>query len=70
MINYTLEQEGTINKIVIPTDTSWGTICFAWDTADPFYDTFCAKIAIDGLGPFTDLLIQNPNTAFLIYTNS
>jgi hypothetical protein len=63
MIDYTLEDLGEIVRISIPTNTSWGTILFAWEKSNTEFTTALESKGIDVL---VDLLVNDPNTA---YTN-
>lgn len=43
-------------------------IFFGWDMSDDYID-FRNALEIKGIEVFVDLLIDNPNTAFTIFTN-
>jgi hypothetical protein len=63
-MNYTITEKDSINEIVIPTDGQWGTICFAWeDSNEEFVNALNAK----GIEVFVELLINDPNTAYLTF---
>jgi hypothetical protein len=66
-MNYTInQQDNGITEIVIPTNSQWGTICFAWEeTNDEFINALNAK----GIELFIDLLVNNPNTAYNQFVN-
>jgi hypothetical protein len=66
-MNYTLNQKDNgITELVIPTDSQWGTICFAWeDSNQEFVNAMNSK----GLELFVDLLVNDPNTAYNQFIN-
>lgn len=43
-------------------------IFFGWDMSEDYID-FRNALEIKGIEVFVDLLIENPNTAFTIFTN-
>ena len=43
-------------------------IFFGWDMSDDYID-FRNALEVKGIDAFVDLLIDNPNTAFTIFTN-
>ena len=43
-------------------------IFFGWDMSDDYID-FRHALEVKGIDVFVDLLIDNPNTAFLIFTD-
>ena len=43
-------------------------IFFGWDMSDDYID-FRNALEVKGIEVFVDLLIENPNTAFTIFTN-
>ena len=43
-------------------------IFFGWDMSDDYID-FRNALEVKGIDAFVDLLIDNPNTAFLIFTD-
>jgi hypothetical protein len=43
-------------------------IFFGWDMSDDYID-FRNALELKGIDAFVDLLIDNPNTAFLTFTN-
>jgi hypothetical protein len=43
-------------------------IFFGWDMSDDYID-FRNALEVKGIEVFVDLLIDNPNTAFTIFTN-
>ena len=61
MIEYHLEDLGDIVKISIPTDTSWGVICFAYEKSN--YE-FTLALESQGIDVLIELLVKNPNTAY------
>lgn len=66
-MNYTLTQkDGGINEIVIPTEGQWGTICFAWENSN---EEFVNALNTKGIEVFVELLIADPNTAYLLFVN-
>ncbi len=67
-MNYTINQkDGGINELTIPTDTQWGTICFAWEDSNV---EFVTALNAKGIEVFIELLIADPNTAYLIFINT
>jgi len=60
-MNYTLEDLGEIVRISIPTNTSWGTILFAWEKSNTEFTT---ALESKGIDVFIALLIADPNTAY------
>lgn len=66
-MNYTItEKDVGIQEITIPTEGKWGTICFAWeDSNEEFVNALNAK----GIEVFIELLIADPNTAYLLFVN-
>ena len=67
MIDYTLTDLGDIIQIAIPNQPKWGTICFGWEKTNTEFTT-----ALDskGLETFVELLVNDPNTAYLIFINT
>ena len=66
MIDYTLNQKEDITELNIPTNTKWGTICFAWEnTNQEFINAMNSK----GLEEFVNLLVNDPNTAYQIFVS-
>jgi hypothetical protein len=66
MIDYTINQKEDITELNIPTNTQWGTICFAWEnTNQEFINAMNSK----GLEEFVNLLVNNPNTAYSIFVS-
>lgn len=66
-MNYTLTQNSQgLNELFIPTDSQWGTICFAWENSN---EEFVNAINAKGLELFVDLLVNNPNTAYNQFVN-
>jgi len=64
-MNYTLTQKDNgITKISIPTNTQWGVICFAWEETNV---DFVTALNSKGIDAFIELLIQDPNTAYLTF---
>lgn len=63
-MNYTITEKDSINEIVIPTDGQWGTICFAWEDSN---EEFVNAINTKGIEVFVELLINDPNTAYLTF---
>jgi len=66
MIDYKLEDLGEIVRISIPTNTSWGTILFAWEKSNTEFTTALESKGIDVL---VDLLVNDPNTAYNQFIN-
>jgi hypothetical protein len=66
-MNYTInQQDNGITEIVIPTNSQWGTICFAWEENN---DEFINALNAKGIELFIDLLVNNPNTAYNQFVN-
>lgn len=65
-MNYTITEKDSINEIVIPTDGQWGTICFAWENSN---EEFVNALNTKGIEVFVELLIADPNTAYLLFVN-
>jgi len=64
-MNYTLTQKDSgINQLTIPTEGQWGTICFAWEDSN---EEFVNALNSKGINLFIDLLVANPDTAYLIF---
>ena len=61
MIDYKLEDLGDTVRISIPTNTSWGTILFAWEKSNT---EFTSALESKGIDVFIALLIADPNTAY------
>jgi hypothetical protein len=66
MIDYKLEDLGEIVRISIPTTTSWGTICFAWEKSN---EEFTSALESKGIDLLVDLLVNDPNTAYNQFIN-
>jgi hypothetical protein len=66
MIDYKLEDLGEIVRISIPTNTSWGTILFAWEKSNT---EFTSALESKGIDVFVNLLVNNPNTAYTEFVN-
>lgn len=65
-MNYELKKEENINNLFVPTDTQWGMIYFNWeDSNQEFVNALNAK----GIEVFIELLIADPNTAYLLFVN-
>jgi len=67
MINYEIKTEGDVTIITVPTDGPHGTICFAYDST---FTDFINALNLKGIDAFVDLLIEDPNTAFTIFTQA
>lgn len=66
-MNYTITQNSQgLNELVIPTDSQWGTICFAWEESN---QEFVNALNTKGIEVFIELLIADPNTAYLLFVN-
>ena len=64
-MNYTLTQKDSgINELTIPTEGQWGTICFAWENSN---EEFVTALNAKGIEVFVELLINDPNTAYLTF---
>lgn len=66
MIEYHLEDLGDIIKLSIPTESSWGTICFAWEKSN---NEFTSALESKGIDVLIDLLVNNPDTAYQEFVN-
>jgi hypothetical protein len=65
-MNYTLDDLGDIVRISIPTNTSWGTILFAWEKSN---HEFTSALESKGIDVLVNLLVNNPNTAYNQFIN-
>jgi hypothetical protein len=65
-MNYTIDDLGDIVRISIPTNTSWGTILFAWEKSNT---EFTSALESKGIDVLVDLLVNNPNTAYNQFIN-
>jgi len=65
-MNYTIDDLGDIVRISIPTNSSWGTILFAWEKSN---DEFTTALESQGIDILVDLLVNNPNTAYTKFIN-
>jgi hypothetical protein len=65
-MNYTIEDLGEIIRLSIPTNSSWGTILFAYEKSNIEFTTAIESKGIDVL---VDLLVNNPNTAYNQFIN-
>jgi len=65
-MNYTIDDLGEIVRISIPTNTSWGTILFAWEKSNT---EFTSALESKGIDVLVDLLVNNPNTAYNQFIN-
>jgi hypothetical protein len=65
-MNYTLDDLGDIVRISIPTNSSWGTILFAWEKSNT---EFTSAFESKGIDVLVDLLVNNPNTAYNQFIN-
>jgi hypothetical protein len=63
-MRYTIRTKGEL-KILEVIDHN---IFFGWDMSDDYID-FRNALELKGIDAFVDLLIDNPNTAFLTFTN-
>jgi hypothetical protein len=65
-MNYILEDLGEIVRISIPTNTSWGTILFAYEKSNT---EFTSALESKGIDVLVDLLVNDPNTAYTEFIN-
>ena len=65
-MNYTIDDLGEIVRISIPTNSSWGTILFAWEKSNI---EFTSALKSKGIDVFVDLLVNDPNTAYNQFIN-
>jgi hypothetical protein len=66
MIDYTLEDFGDVMRLSIPTESSWGIICFAWEKSNV---EFTSALDSQGIDVLVNLLVSDPNTAYQIFVN-
>jgi hypothetical protein len=66
MIDYKLEDLGDVIRLSIPTESSWGIICFAWEKSN---DEFTKALDSQGIDVLVELLVKDPNTAYQIFIN-
>ena len=66
MIDYTLEDLGDAVRLSIPTESSWGIICFAWEKSNV---EFTSSLESKGIDLLVNLLVSDPNTAYQIFVN-
>jgi hypothetical protein len=65
-MKYTIDDLGDIVRISIPTNSSWGTILFAWEKSNVEFTT---ALESKGINVLVDLLVNNPNTAYNQFIN-
>jgi tRNA A37 threonylcarbamoyladenosine synthetase subunit TsaC/SUA5/YrdC len=65
-MEYKLEDLGDVMRLSIPTETSWGIICFAWEKSNV---EFTSSLESQGIDVLVNLLVSNPNTAYQIFVN-
>ena len=65
-MTYSIIQEDNITHIAINSDTKWGTICFSWENSN---EEFVNALNTKGIEVFVELLIADPNTAYLLFVN-
>lgn len=63
-MRYTITNQGELQVL----EVIGHNIFFGWDMSDDYID-FRNALEVKGIDVFVDLLIDNPNTAFLIFTN-
>lgn len=63
-MRYTITNKGELQIL----EVIGYNIFFGWDMSSD-YDAFRVALDTKGVDAFVDLLIDNPNTAFLIFTN-
>lgn len=63
-MRYTITNKGELQILEVIDHN----IFFGWDMSSD-YDAFRIALDIKGMDAFVDLLIDNPNTAFLIFTD-
>jgi hypothetical protein len=68
-MNYTFLEENGIKSISIPTQTVYGTICFSWDDSE-FYSDFKKALDLKGLDCFVEMILQNPENAFVNFCSN
>ena len=65
-MEYKLEDLGDVVRLSIPTESSWGIICFAWEKSNV---EFISALESKGIDVLVNLLVSNPNTAYQIFVN-
>jgi hypothetical protein len=63
-MTYSIIQEENVTHILIDSNTKWGVICFAWENTNV---DFVTALNSKGIDAFIELLIQDPNTAYLTF---
>lgn len=63
-MRYTITNKGELQVL----EVIGHNIFFGWDMSDDYID-FRNALEVKGIEVFVDLLIDNPNTAFLIFTD-
>ena len=67
-MNYTItDNENGVVSITIPTNTSWGTILFAYEKSNT---EFTSALQSKGIDVLIDLLVNNPDTAYSIFVSN
>ena len=64
-MRYTITNQGELQILQIIEHN----IFFGWDMSDNYID-FRNALETKGIDTFVDLLIENPNTAFTVFTQS
>ena len=66
-MKYTItDNNNGVVSITIPTNTSWGTILFAYEKSN--YE-FTLALESQGIDVLIDLLVKNPDTAYQEFVN-
>ena len=64
-MRYTITNQGELQILEVLNHN----IFFGWDMSDDYID-FRNALETKGVDTFVDLLIENPNTAFTVFTQS
>ena len=66
-MKYTItDNENGVVSITIPTNTSWGTILFAYEKSNT---EFMSALESKGIDVLIDLLVNNPDNAYNEFVN-
>ena len=65
-MEYKLEDLGDVIRLSIPTESSWGIICFAWEKSNV---EFTSVLESKGIDVLVNLLVSDPNTAYQLFVN-
>ena len=66
-MKYTItDNDNGVVSITIPTNTSWGTILFAYEKSNT---EFISALESQGIDVLIELLVKNPDTAYQDFVN-